>query len=607
MFLLVLLPSRTPGADLVWTDDDWSGSNYASTDGIDAEVHPGLLVLESELDDIRLVGSPTEFQGIYSLATYHDTLFLAASDYPYMYEGADVLTYDYMTDAFALAYQPYESGLHAIKVFGDTLYIPGPDSMDPWVEGGSIYTYDGHAWIEKDNLPRAVHVCDVEVMNDMIFVTTGQLCADGYVLVSHDWGDSFTVVFTLEANHPGGWRRLYGAGQHGGRVYFQPDGQEPQSNVVYATTDGTEWDTLSVPNMPVEKQAMFTAWGDSLLMTIGNRLYIYDGGEEWHQYCLPFQGWRWCRGIHIYKGDLYGGGDDCRIHRWLQGSQWELVAEMGVDPDLEEIESMATYYGRLYISTSRPYGTGVYGRLFVTASVPDGRLVSQVHDFGTPTMDGALFWDDFRPGPENTTRFQVRSGETLEDLLENLLVGPDGSTTTFFETSGIPLDPVHRGHRYFQYAADMLCPDGMRVPLIESVTLEVDSLDLSAIGEKEDLARRQLPAGEGSVDMGPWLHLQRPCPNPARDNVDLRVSLEGAGSRFSLQQDPSAACQVRVTDLLGRVLRSQELSLSEAGTVCWRWDLRDEAGNPVPTGVYYATIVAPGRTSAPAQRMLVLR
>ena len=190
------------GSDASWIDDDLSGGRYAEVRGIDAEIAPGLLVLDNRLDDLRLVAHPTSFQGMYSIAAFHDTLFITASDYPYMYDGAEVIAYDMAAGTFEVVYRPYESGLHLIKRIGDTLYIPGPDSMDEWWQEGSIYTYDGGAWVEKATLPTAVHVNDVEIVNGLLFATTGHATGElngfGCVWVSDDWGDTFRRVLTIE-------------------------------------------------------------------------------------------------------------------------------------------------------------------------------------------------------------------------------------------------------------------------------------------------------------------------------------------------------------------------------------------------------------------------
>ena len=203
-------------SDFAWIDTDWSAGQYVEIVGIDPDIWPGQVVLTARPEQMLFLDEPTDFRGIYGLTVYHDTLFLAASDYPFIFDGAEVITYDFLTEEFAVAYEPYESGLNIIKQFGDSLYIPGPDPMDPWTDDGSIYLYNGEEWIEKETVPTAVHVCDVEVCNDIVYVTTGQFAEPyhgyGCVWISYDWGDSWTRVLDILPTVANPARRFFGLG-----------------------------------------------------------------------------------------------------------------------------------------------------------------------------------------------------------------------------------------------------------------------------------------------------------------------------------------------------------------------------------------------------------
>ncbi len=571
-------------ADFTWIQDDWSGGAYASSSEIDPEIHPGLLVLENHLDDIRYLSTPTSYQGIYSLAVFRDTLFMAASDYPYVYDGADVIAYDYLTGQYSVPYQPYESGLHIIKQFGDSLYLPGPDSRDPWHTPGSIYMYTGSQWIEKATLPTAIHVNDVEVVDGVTYATTahinGELHGAGAVWVSTDYGDTFARVFTLWPNLEHDIRRIFGLGSFAGRIFAQPDGFPPEDEVVYSTYNGTDWDTIPVPGMPADKQAFFTTWGDSLLMTIHNRMYIWDG-EQFYGYWLPFDGYRWCRGVHKYEGHLYGGGLECGVYRWLQRSQWEEVGSLGLDPSTEEIESMATYYGRVYISTSRSQ-QGNPAHLYVTAASSFGRLISTVHDFGDAVGAGQLLWEGHRPGVQTLIRFQIRSGATMAELESAAFLGPDGQPDSYYMESGTPLPMAHRGHRYFQYLVDLLSPEGLDMPLMDRVTLEADSLDYAAVSGDEGVT------GNRRSEARTTLAMEAPHPNPARGQVTLRLTFGGVLPGPGPAGADADGVELAILDLQGRLVRRARPVYEPGGSVAWTWDLRDARGRPVPAGIYRA-------------------
>ncbi len=586
-------------ADFTWTDDDWSGGRYASALHVDPEINPGLLVMEAKLDDIRYLASPTAYQGLYCMVVYHDSLFIATSDYPFMYDGADVLSYDYLTGQFASEYQPYESGLNIVKLFDGKLYLPGPDSMDPWNTPGSIYTYDGRQWLEHAAIDSAVHVCDVEVVNHRIFVTTGQMDSTGGVWMSTDDGASFTRCLTLQSTPERRIRRFFGAGQYHGRVFVQPDGFPPEGRVVYSSADGVHWQTHAVTGMPQDMHATFTAWGDSLLMALNQKLFIYNG-SGWTWYPLPFYGYRWCRGYHVRGGELYAGGNTCKIYRWLGGANWELTAEMGVDPATEEIESIVSYYGRLYVSTSRPQ-QGMAARIYVSAVYPSGQLISQPHDFGTTVGHGVITWNDFRPAPGNAARFRIRSSVTSDGLEGSAFVGPDGTPGSYYTVSGTRLATIHDGERFFQYEAELLCPGQMQMPFLRSVTLQVDSLPSAAVPETPDAATARAGSGGARLTLGPQ-------PVTSGDRVTLQFTLPAFADADAGGAPTDARVRWMILDPQGRLVRREESLLGSAGSAAWNWDLRDAAARPVAAGVYlaYGEIVGDAATRA-TRRFVITR
>ncbi len=572
-----------------WVDDDWSGGAYQSAMSVNPEVDPGRLVLQDDLRDIRYIGSPTDWQGIYCMAVYHDTLFLAASDYPFSYVGAEILTYDYLTDVCASSCSLYQEGILILKVFGDSLWSPNPDPVEPVYDGGS-HLYNGHRWIYKDTIDSVYHVDDMEIVNGVMYATTGNTDGSGRCLVSRDMGDTWTEALRIRTSPDMMWRRMFGAGQHQGRVFIQPDGYEPEGRVVYSSANGVDWDTLDVPGMPIDKHAMFIEWGDSLLMTMNNKLLIWDG-SSWTWHYLPFSGYRWCRGYHIRAGQLYGGGGSCIIYRWLGGADWEPVAHMGLDPATEEIESIVTYYGRMYVSTSRSDSSQV-ARLYAAAVAPWGRLVSEVHDFGRLVEHGVLSWEAFEPNPQADVRFQVRSANSADQIQHEQFVGPDGTWTTYY-TEPDTLASMHDGHRFFQYAASLYCPDRMRPPMLDRVTLTADSL-----------------SSPSAVDETPLGEIDRLTPDVTLRMLTPQPVTRGGAVAFQLARRTAepGSIRVRIVGLEGRIIRSERIALHGGGETLWDWDLRDDAGRPVPSGVYRAVFDDAGPSGSRAvASMVVLR
>jgi hypothetical protein len=94
----------------------------------------------------------------------------------------------------------------------------------------------------------------------------------------------------------------------------------------------------------------------------------------------------------------------------------------------------------------------------------------------------------------------------------------------------------------------------------------------------------------GAVGVGPEplpraVFLAAPWPNPARSAVTLR---------FGLPRD--ADVSLRIYDLAGRQTRALASSRFAAGERTMTWDLTDESGAPVPSGLYFVRMSAGGAT-----------
>lgn len=103
----------------------------------------------------------------------------------------------------------------------------------------------------------------------------------------------------------------------------------------------------------------------------------------------------------------------------------------------------------------------------------------------------------------------------------------------------------------------------------------------------------------GTTDVGPGtglpsLAFRTPAPNPAMSHTTLRFDLPRAGP-----------VRLVVYDLSGRLVRVLRDGSQGAGTHVADWDLKDEGGARVRTGLYFTQLAADGRTLR--QRLVVAR
>jgi hypothetical protein len=89
--------------------------------------------------------------------------------------------------------------------------------------------------------------------------------------------------------------------------------------------------------------------------------------------------------------------------------------------------------------------------------------------------------------------------------------------------------------------------------------------------------------------------LRPAVPNPAR-----------AATRFEFTLPAAGAATLEILDLSGRRVRLLIRERAQAGTTSASWDLRDDAGRPVPAGLYFARLLRHGRVAS-TQRVAVVR
>jgi hypothetical protein len=114
-------------------------------------------------------------------------------------------------------------------------------------------------------------------------------------------------------------------------------------------------------------------------------------------------------------------------------------------------------------------GSGLYTA--VNSADPNGaEYVSKVFALQAPMMDASLFFEGATPNG-TSLHFQVRSGAMQDQLAERPFVGPDGSPSGFYHSTGQPLWAGHNGDTYVQYRAMLASSNPALAPFLRKVML----------------------------------------------------------------------------------------------------------------------------------------
>ena len=126
-------------------------------------------------------------RNIWDMQLYNSKIYLGAGNSsnkgPAQNAGrVYVVSLNPKTDKFSYEYKVAEEQIDTIKVYGDTLYIPGHDATQKWTFG-NIYSKEDKKWTKHRTLPKALHVYDLVVKDNKIFTAIG-LNKKGAVFIS---------------------------------------------------------------------------------------------------------------------------------------------------------------------------------------------------------------------------------------------------------------------------------------------------------------------------------------------------------------------------------------------------------------------------------------
>ncbi len=97
-----------------------------------------------------------------------------------------------------------------------------------------------------------------------------------------------------------------------------------------------------------------------------------------------------------------------------------------------------------------------------------GALQSSSYDCGGPADFGFISWDNQSFAGKTALKFQIATNNNNSTWS---FVGPDGTSTTYYETSGTGIWPGHDGNRYIKYKAYLLTTACNQTPLLKAVRI----------------------------------------------------------------------------------------------------------------------------------------
>jgi len=125
--------------------------------------------------------------------------------------------------------------------------------------------------------------------------------------------------------------------------------------------------------------------------------------------------------------------------------------------------SLAAHHGRIYV------GTHNHGEVYVTAAKSRGSLTSNPKEIAS-LEHATLHWNAITP-PETQVRFQVKTAPTEAGLRRRTFRGPDGSSSSFYETTGQPLNPIHNVDSWIQYRVFLSTDNPSKTPYLLDVSV----------------------------------------------------------------------------------------------------------------------------------------
>jgi hypothetical protein len=466
--------ANTQGDTQNYTENNWQSGNFESQSNIDTSNSPGQLFLKNDPSNMVLafnaISAP---KNIFDMAIYKDKLVMSACTSLYINDDAYVLSYDYLTNKvtqiYSYAQGLKEQGIEKLYVFNDKLYIAGADRDDGGWGLGAIYIYDGTSWTRKLTVPGAVHGYSLGYYHNKLYIfishSTDGSTLDGMRLYeSTNEGDSWTQIVNNMTSSSYG-REIIVSGDKLAII-----GDDADRIWVY---DGSDWEKNK--NSP-----LFGFIGG--YANFNDNLYVAGWGRQYNMQkytsdlatanTVSYFNNKAIGDLIVYDNKLYAVEHvikrptslSYKIHYTSDGVNWggyPQIIQLTYRAASELVPQLQQYHGRLYLG-------GTDGNVYVSASANSGTLVS--NPINLALQNTAISWEDLVP-TGTSLKFQIRTAKTKDGLTLKPFIGPDGTSESYYVTSGVKINSLHNGDTWLQYKVIMGTADPKFTPYLNSFSL----------------------------------------------------------------------------------------------------------------------------------------
>ncbi len=127
-------------------------------------------------------------------------------------------------------------------------------------------------------------------------------------------------------------------------------------------------------------------------------------------------------------------------------------------------------FGGFYMENYQEKDLGDSWIFHYSPNITSGKYISSMYDTKANSTFKYLDWNSFTT-PNNSLKFQLRSGLFKSELQNKSFLGPDGSQQTYYLTPSIPWEG-HNGDRWIQFIVYFNTKNKNETPILYNITIE---------------------------------------------------------------------------------------------------------------------------------------